>query len=41
MEVSRRDFVKVSTGIAGGTALAGLTVSPTRQSCARRPGRRP
>jgi formate dehydrogenase major subunit len=25
MEVSRRDFVKVSTGIAGGTALAGLT----------------
>jgi formate dehydrogenase major subunit len=25
MDVSRRDFVKVSTGIAGGTALAGLT----------------
>jgi hypothetical protein len=25
MAVSRRDFVKVSTGIAGDTALAGLT----------------
>ena len=25
MEVSRRDFVKASTGIAGGTALAGLS----------------